>query len=119
MLLTCSMPLIYLSAAVELAPGNRSVAGLEMAASLLRESPPRALIAQAAPNQPPRSAPPIVPSERDILPVSMCILIDNSGSMLVKKNQAKAAARALVRAFNPAMSSALWILTMRPGWPRT
>jgi len=112
MLLTCSMPLIYLSAAVELAPGNRPAAGLEhtvvqgqslevVAPSLPRENPTRALIAQAAPNQPLRSAPPIIPSGRDNVPVSMCILIDNSGSMLGKQNEAKAAALALVGASKP------------------
>ena len=111
MLLTCSMPLIYLSAAVELAPGNRPAAGLEhtavhgqaretAAASLPRENP-RAPIAQAAPSQPLRSAPPIIPSGRDNLLLSMCILVDNSGSMLGKKNQAKGAALALVRASKP------------------
>jgi len=110
MLLTWSMPVIYLSAAVELAPGNRPAAGLEhtavpsleaAAASLPRENPSRALIAQAAPNQPLRPRPPIIPPGRDNLPVSMCILIDNSGSMFGKQDQAKAAALALVRASKP------------------
>ena len=91
-LLTCSMPLIYLSAAVELAPGNRP---------LLRESPPTVIIAQAAPNQPRKSAPPIVTSGRDHLRLSMCIVIDNSGSMREKQSEVQAAALALVRASNP------------------
>ena len=117
LLLTCSMPLIYLSAAVELAPANRPIAGLkqtavhrqslEAAAAALpeesrpRETPPRTLIAQAAPNPLPRPASPIVPPGRDSLPVSICILIDNSGSMYGKRDQAKAAALALVSAAKP------------------
>lgn len=63
-LLACSLPVIYLSAAVKLAP---------------------ALMAQSVPNQP-------------LVPVTMCILIDNSGSMWDKRAEAKAAALALVRA---------------------
>jgi beta-lactamase regulating signal transducer with metallopeptidase domain/Mg-chelatase subunit ChlD len=102
LLLTCGLPMIYLSAAVELAPRTRPPSRLEAAAaSLPPESPPRTLIAQAAPNQPRPSPPPAVPSRRDNAPVSMCILIDNSGSMYEKKNQAKAAALALVSAAKP------------------
>ena len=93
-LLTCGAPIIYLSAAVELAPGNRPAARFEA-------NPPGTLIAQAVPNQPRRSAPPVVTSGRDNVPVSMCILIDNSGSMYEKQNKVKAAALALVRASKP------------------
>jgi beta-lactamase regulating signal transducer with metallopeptidase domain len=70
MLLTGGMPLIYLSAAVGLASGDRP-------------------------------ARPVTPSGRDNLPLSMCIVIDNSGSMRDKRDEAKAAARALITASRP------------------
>jgi Ca-activated chloride channel family protein len=59
------------------------------------------LIAQAAPNQPLRPAQPLAPSRREDLPIAMCILIDNSGSMGHKRARVKAAALALVKASNP------------------
>jgi Mg-chelatase subunit ChlD len=95
-LLTCSMPLVYLSAAVQLAPVNRPAAGLERPDAPSQSlqtpvSPPRTLIAQSARKQAPGSA----------QAVSICILIDNSGSMRGNQDQAKAAALALIKAFRP------------------
>jgi Mg-chelatase subunit ChlD len=59
------------------------------------------LIAQAAPNQPLSPAPPLTPSRREDPPITMCILIDNSGSMRDKRAGLKAVALALVRASKP------------------
>jgi hypothetical protein len=112
-LLACSLPVIYLSAAVRLASANRDSIMLEHAALparpaegarqplLLEQEPSMKLIAQAAPNQPLRPAPPLTPSRREDPPVAMCILIDNSGSMRDKRALVKAAALALVKASKP------------------
>lgn len=56
------------------------------------------LIAQTTPNPPLQSTP---PSGRDSLPLSMCIVIDDSGSMRAKQNDVKAAVRGLVSASKP------------------
>jgi Mg-chelatase subunit ChlD len=77
-LFACSLPVIYLSAAVV---------------------PARP--ADEAPNQTLRPAPPLTPSRREDPPITMCILIDNSGSMRDKRARLKAAALALVKASKP------------------
>jgi VWFA-related protein len=117
-LFACSLPVIYLSAAVKLAklaPANRDSTVLERTAvparpaeearqALLQEqkSPEQArLIAQAAPNQPRGPGPPPTPMPREDPPITMCILIDNSGSMFNKREGVKAAALALVKASKP------------------
>ncbi len=110
-LFACSLPVIYLSAAVKLA--NRDSSVLEHAAVPARaadgarqpllpeQKPSMRVIAQAAPNRPLRPAPPLTPSRREDPPIVMCILIDNSGSMGHKRVLMKAAALALVKASNP------------------
>ena len=100
-LFACSLPVIYLSAAVRLAPANRDSTMLEHAAVPARPAESTRLIAQAAPNQPLGPAPPLTPSRREDPPIAMCILIDNSGSMRDKRAQVKAAALALVKASKP------------------
>jgi VWFA-related protein len=100
-LLACSLPVIYLSAAVKLAsvPG-RPAEGVRQTILPEQESSMR-LLAQAAPNQPLRPAPPVTPSRRENRPMAMCILIDNSGSMRGERAGVKAAALALVKASKP------------------
>jgi beta-lactamase regulating signal transducer with metallopeptidase domain/Mg-chelatase subunit ChlD len=112
-LLACSLPVIYLSAVVRLASANRDSIVLEHAAvptrpaegarqTLLPEQKPLMRVtAQATPNQPIRPAPPLSPSRREDPRITMCILIDNSGSMRDKRARVKAAALALVRASKP------------------
>jgi beta-lactamase regulating signal transducer with metallopeptidase domain/Mg-chelatase subunit ChlD len=109
-LFACSLPVIYLSAAVKLVSENRDSTVLEHAvvpARPAKEAPaalwkpkPAGLVAQAAPNQGLRPAP-LTPSRRLDPPTSMCILIDNSGSMRDKRARVEAVALALVRASNP------------------
>jgi beta-lactamase regulating signal transducer with metallopeptidase domain/Mg-chelatase subunit ChlD len=89
-LFACSLPVIYLSAAVRLV----KVTPVSRASTLLPQAAVPAPIAQAAPNQPVRTL-----SEDP--PITMCILIDNSGSMWGKRDGVKAAALALIRASKP------------------
>lgn len=79
-LAACTLPVIYLSAAVKLAPANR-----------LEAKSPMTQIAQA-PNR---------PLQRDKVPVSMCILIDNGGAMRDKLDRLLAAVSVLVEASEP------------------
>jgi hypothetical protein len=86
-LFACSLPVIYLSAAVKLArlvPASRESTQLQQAAV-------PAPLPQAPPNPPLRTLP-------EDPPITMCILIDNSGSMWGKRDGVKAAALALIRA---------------------
>jgi len=101
-LFACSLPVIYLSAAAKLARVNR--ASIVWVHALVAEQKSSVkLIAQA--NQPGRPAPPLTPplisSRREDPPMTICILIDSSGSMLNKREGVKAAALALVRASQP------------------
>jgi Mg-chelatase subunit ChlD len=98
-LLACSLPVIYMSAAVNLAPADQKLAVIEPA--LPEQKSPASLIAQAAPNQPLSPAPPLTPSRKEDPPIAMCIVIDNSGSMRDKRAAVKAAALALVQASRP------------------
>lgn len=83
-LLACTLPVIYLSAAVQLAPANR-----EVAASMTQ-------VAQAAPNRPLQPARPLPPVQRGEVPVSLCILIDNGGAMREKPDRLMAAVSVFV-----------------------
>jgi Mg-chelatase subunit ChlD len=97
-LVACSLPVIYLAAAVKLAPADPDPAALRRAVLPEQNSAVRA-IAQAAPNQRRRSAPPVSRGEGP--PITMCILLDNSGSMRNKREAVKAAASALMKASKP------------------
>jgi hypothetical protein len=109
-LLACGVPVIYLSAAIRLAPANRESTMLLHASLpprpaegarqpvLLEQKSPAMRIAQATPNHPPSPAHPVKPFPEDDLPITMCILIDNSGSMSNKRVQVNAAALSLVKA---------------------
>jgi VWFA-related protein len=102
MLLTCGLLAIYLSAAVKLSSANRELTAPERAATIFPEPrSPVTLMAQAAPNQPVRPAPPLIPPRPEDRPITMCILIDNSGSMSDKRAEVKAAALALVKESKP------------------
>jgi Mg-chelatase subunit ChlD len=98
-LLALSLPVIYLSASVKLAPADRELVVLEPAVP--EQKPLARLIAQAAPNQPLSPAPPLTRSRKEDPPISMCIVIDNSGSMRDKRASVKAAALALVQTSRP------------------
>jgi len=112
-LVACSLPAIYLSAAVKLTSANRDSTVLEHTAVPVRPAEGArqplsleqktlvGLIAQAAPNQPLSPAPPLTPSRREAAPIALCILIDISGSMRDKRARVKAAALALVKASRP------------------
>jgi hypothetical protein len=108
-LFACGLPVIYLSAAVKLVPANRDSTVLQAVVPvrpaeephqplLPEQQPPMKLIAQAAPNQPLSPAPPLTQSRPEGPPITMCILIDNSGSMRDKRAGVRAAALALVKA---------------------
>src|SRR5579863_1381218 len=96
-LLACSLPVIYLSAAVKLARFATPTPGpIVMERAAVPSVPPQ-LIAQAAPDQ--RFGP--APSQPVAPPITMCILIDNSGSMRGEGPAVKAAALAFVKASRP------------------
>jgi BlaR1 peptidase M56/von Willebrand factor type A domain len=106
-LFACSMPVIYLSAAVKLAPANgdstiTAVASEAASLPLLREqkSPVR-LIAQEVPNRPVTPAAPPAPPRLEAPPITMCFVLDSSGSMRDKREAAKAAVLALVKSLRP------------------
>jgi hypothetical protein len=112
-LFACSLPVIYLSAAVKLAPANRDSAALVQSSVPARSAEDARqpllpeqkssikLIAQAAPNQPPALLPPLTPPRSGDPPITMCILVDNSGSMRDKRAGAETAALALMKASRP------------------
>jgi len=97
MLFACGLPVIYLSAAVKLLDhASVPASPVETVRQPILEAPKSSvrLIAQASPNQP-RSPAPQAP------PITMCIVIDNSGNMRTKREGVKAAALALMRASKP------------------
>ncbi len=97
MLFACGLPVIYLSAAVKLLDhASVPASPVETVRQPIPEAPKSSvrLIAQASPNQP-RSPAPQAP------PITMCIVIDNSGNMRTKREGVKAAALALMRASKP------------------
>jgi hypothetical protein len=79
-LIACGLPLIYLSASVTLAAADQE-SRIVVRQPLLTEpqSPPK-LIAQSVPN-PVQPKPPQVPPRPVEAPITMCLLIDVSGSM--------------------------------------
>jgi hypothetical protein len=93
-LLACSLPVIYLCAAVKLSSVNQE-------ALVSEPKPTVTLMAQAAPNRPLRPVPPTSPPRPDDLPTSMCVLLDNSGSMTDNRAEVKAAVLALVKDDKP------------------
>jgi hypothetical protein len=112
-LLACGLPVIYLFAAISSGPANRESTMLPHASFraraaegarqpvLTEQKSPGMRIAQATPNHPPNRAHPVRPSPREDSPVTMCILIDNSGSMWNKRASVNAAALSLVMASKP------------------
>ncbi len=86
----CTLPVLYLSAAVQLAPANRGVP------PRMEAKPSMTQIAQAAPNRPVQPARPMPPVQRGEAPVSICILIDNGGAMRAKLDRLMAAVSVLV-----------------------
>jgi beta-lactamase regulating signal transducer with metallopeptidase domain len=95
-LFACSMPVIYLSAAVTLAPVVPVLAAKAADLPLLpKQKSPVKLIAQDIPKRPASPSAPLAP------PITMCILLDNSGSMRDKRAAVKAAALAVVKSLRP------------------
>ncbi len=94
-LIACGVPVIYLSAAVKLTSGDQN-SRIVVRQPLLTEpkSPPK-LIAQSAPNRPQ------VPARPEEAPITMCLLIDVSGSMTGQRAGVTAAALALFKASKP------------------
>jgi beta-lactamase regulating signal transducer with metallopeptidase domain/Mg-chelatase subunit ChlD len=93
-LLGSSLPVIYLSAAVELA----QVSPIVLPAA---RAPMYALPAQAATGSTQNTPRPVTRSRREDTTVTICLVIDNSGSMRGKREAVRAAALALVKASKP------------------
>jgi beta-lactamase regulating signal transducer with metallopeptidase domain len=94
-LFACSMPVIYLSAALTLTPVVPSFPVKAAELPLFPERKfPVTLIAQAIPNRP-------SPPRREDPPITICILLDDSGSMRDKREAVKAAALAVVKSLRP------------------
>ena len=102
MLLACSMPVIYLSAAVTLAPvvPTRLAEAAPLPLLPERKSPVMADRAGGSESTSQLAAPP-APPRREDPPITMCIVLDNSGSMRNKREAVKAAALALVKSLKP------------------
>jgi VWFA-related protein len=112
-LFMCSLPAIYLSAAVRLTspvgepatPGHAEVtkraAEGQRQLTLPEERSSLGLIAQSAPIQPRSPVQSPTPARRDDPAIAMCIVLDNSGSVRDKRTAVKAAALALVKASKP------------------
>lgn len=108
-----SGPVIYLSAAVSLAPARRDSITLERAliphpnAEALLQPPLQehtsrtGLLSDVVSNQKPKSSMSPVQSQREERPLAMCILLDTSGSMDEKRAEAMTAALAFIKASNP------------------
>jgi beta-lactamase regulating signal transducer with metallopeptidase domain len=108
-----SVPVIYLSATVNLAPVDRDSIALkhvvvpdrntdEVRRPLLPEQRfPRRPIAEEVANQNLRPPTPPALSRREDAPLTICILVDNSGSIFDKRARVMAAVLALVRASKP------------------
>ncbi len=108
-----SVPAIYLSATATLAPVDRDSITLkhvvvpdrhtdEVRQPLLAEQRfPRGLIAEEVANQNLRSPTQPAQSRREEPPLTICILLDNSGSMFEKRAEVMAAALAFVKASKP------------------
>jgi uncharacterized protein YegL len=101
-LIVCSTPVIYLAAAVELAPVVPALNATAAELPLLPErKSPVTLIAQAVPNRPLTPAAPPALQPREDPPITMCVLLDNSGSMRDKREAAKTAVLALTKSLRP------------------
>ena len=113
MLFMCSLPVIYLFAAINLSSKDRdltipprvaiparAVEGARRPLLPEHKSSPW-LIAQAAPAQPLSPAEALTPSRSEDSSMAICIVIDNSGSMRDKRAAVMAAARALVKGSKP------------------
>ena len=102
-LFTCSMPVIYLSAAVTLAPvvPGFSLQGLWICPFCRNGKSPVRMIAQEIPKRPSSPAAPLNPPRPEDPPITKCILLDNRGSMRDKRAAVKAAALAVVKSLRP------------------
>lgn len=112
-LFVSSVPVIYLSAAVSLAPAGRDSVPLNHALvpnhsaeglfqPLLQEDTSRTdLLRDAVSNQNPKSSISPVQFQREGRPLAMCILLDTGGSMDEKRAEAMTAALTLVKATKP------------------
>ncbi len=98
-LFVSSVPVIYLSAAVSLAPARRAK---ELLQPLLQEHNSRTgRLSDVVSNQNPKSSISPIQSQREERPLTICILLDTSGSMDQKRAEAVSAALAFVKASKP------------------
>jgi len=98
-LFVTSVPVIYLSAAVSLAPARRAK---ELLQPLLQEHNSRTgRLSDVVSNQNPKSSISPIQSQREERPLTICILLDTSGSMDQKRAEAVSAALAFVKAAKP------------------
>jgi Mg-chelatase subunit ChlD len=111
-LFVSSVPVIYLSAAVSLAPARQdSIApkhalipnrrAEELLQPLLQKHKSRRAFSDVVSNQNPRSSISNIQSQREERPLAICILLDTSGSMDQKRAEAVSAAVAFVKASKP------------------
>jgi len=112
-LFVSGVPVIYLSAAVSLAPARRDSITLkhalisnlraeELLRPLLQEHQSRTgLLSDVVSNQNPTSSMLPIQSQREGRPLAICILLDTSGSMDQKRAEAVSAALAFVKASKP------------------
>jgi hypothetical protein len=112
-LFVSGVPVIYLSAAVSLAPARRDSISLkhplissrraeELPRPLLQEQRNRAgVLSDVISNQNPKSSVSPVQSQSEGRPLAICILLDNSGSMYEKGAEVIAAALTVVKATTP------------------
>jgi Mg-chelatase subunit ChlD len=112
-LFVTSVPVIYLSAAVSLAPARQDSIMLkhalipnrrakELLQPLLQEHKSRTgLLSDVVSNQNPKSSISPVQSQREERPLTICLLLDTSGSMDQKRAEAVSAALAFVKASKP------------------
>jgi Mg-chelatase subunit ChlD len=92
--LGCSLPVIYLSATLKV----WQVSPIVLPAARV---PTPALLPQAAIAKTPDTPRSVTRPKREDMAVTMCLVIDNSGSMRGKREAVKAAAFALVKALTP------------------
>jgi hypothetical protein len=112
-LFVSGVPVIYLSAAVSLAPASRDSITLkhalisnrhaeELLRPFLQEHQSRTgLLSDVVSNQNPTSSMLPIQSQREGRPLAICILLDTSGSMDQKRAEAVSAALAFVKASKP------------------
>jgi beta-lactamase regulating signal transducer with metallopeptidase domain len=112
-LFVTSVPVIYLSAAVSLAPARQDSIMLkhalipnrrakELLQPLLQEHKSRTgLLSDVVSNQNPKSSISPIQSQPEERPLTICLFLDTSGSMDQKRAEAVSAALALVKASKP------------------